>query len=153
MTHWGFNVGLTNCFENSIPYNIWGVNCKTNPNAIHFYNTAQYGDTMWFVKPKTKGRDKTRLKPEIFAVATYSHCQMRDPLSPTNEQLGWGKDGGWNTEIHYTDFKIIQNRPLQQILNQTNPFKIHPVYQPVEGPVEEPVENYLENLQRLSELC
>jgi len=172
MTHWGFNVGLTNCFENSIPYNIWGVNCKKNTNAIHFRKNAKLGDTMWFVKPKTKGRDKTRLKAEIFAVATYSHYRMRDSLSPTNEQLGWGNDGGWNTEIHYTDFKI-QNRPLQQKLNSCNPFKIHPVYQPVEElveepleelveepveelveePVEEPLEIYIENLQRLSEVC
>jgi len=155
MTHWSFNVGLTNCFENSIPYNIWGVNCKNNKNAIHFRNNAQPGDTMWFVKPKTKGRDKTRLRSEIFAVATYSHYRLRDKFSPTNEELGWGIDGGWNTEIHYNDFKIIQKIPHK--LHSCNPRRIHPVYQaveePVEEPLEEPVENYIENFQRLSEVC
>lgn len=151
MTHWAFNVGLTNCFENSIPYNLWGVNCKMNRNAIHFRKYAQTGDTIWFVKPKTKGRDKTRLEAKIFAFATYSHCKMRDSLSPTNEQLGWGKDGGWNTEIHYTDFKIIHNIPHK--LYSCNPRRIPPVEELVEELVEEPVENYLENLQRLSEVC
>jgi len=144
MTHWGFNVGLTNCFENSIPYNLWGVDCKNNTNAIHFRKKAKLGDTMWFVKPKTKGRDKTRLTSEIFAVATYSHCRMRGNFSPTNEQLGWGNDGGWNTEIYYTDFKIIQNIPHK--LHSCNPFRIYQVYEPVEDLVEELVEDPVEEL-------
>jgi hypothetical protein len=152
MTHWAFNIGLTNFFENSIPYNLWGVNCKRNTNANSFCNKAKHGDTMWFVKPKTKGRDKTRLTSKIFAVATYSHCKMRDSLSLTNEQLGWGKDGGWNTEIHYTDFKIIKE-PIPHKLHSCNPRRIHAVYQPVEEPDEEPVENYIENFQRLTEVC
>jgi hypothetical protein len=61
---------------------------------------AKNGDRLWFVESKNKGR--------IVAVATFTRTTERIlgpliPLTLTNEELGWDKDGEWDTEVNYTD--------------------------------------------------
>jgi hypothetical protein len=109
--HWIFNIGDGEHFENSSSQRIWGIKTQcTNGRAYgpgtSFVKNAKDGDTLWFIKSRTKGR--------IYSVATFIATKKRElgpliTLTYSSIELGWSNNGdSWDTEVHYKELYNVE---------------------------------------------
>ena len=120
--HYLIRVGDGKNFIRSTKSQIWGLK-STASYGKGFLSNAKEGDTLWFVKNKTKG--------QLIAVATYVSHNRREfgplvNLTPSNAELGWTGDKAddFDIEIHYTslydltDCNLMSNIQGQQTIRK-----------------------------------
>ena len=120
--HYLIRVGDSKNFIRSSKSQIWGLK-STASYGKGFLSNAKEGDTLWFVKNKTKG--------QLIAVATYVSHNRREfgplvNLTPSNAELGWTGDKAddFDIEIHYkslydlTDCNLMSNIQGQQTIRK-----------------------------------
>lgn len=120
--HYLIRVGDSKNFIRSSKSQIWGLK-STASYGKGFLSNVQHGDTLWFVKNKTKG--------QLIAVATYVSHNRREVgplvnLTPSNAELGWTGDKAddCDIEIHYTslydltDCNLMSNIQGQQTIRK-----------------------------------
>jgi hypothetical protein len=114
-TNYLIRVGDATHLWNSERFNIWGLNSSSNV-CKNFLSHVKPGDCLWFVKGDSKGL--------IVAVAIYEKTVKRvNGESFPFEQLGWTNvPGSWDTDIHFNNFKKIDNmKLLSHIKSPLNP--------------------------------
>ena len=105
--HWLLHTGDGVNFANSSKKNIWGVNSQ-HRNVKGFLRCVKKGDKLWFVNSKNRGL--------LVSVATFDRAQKR---TATNDELGWTKDGKWDTEILFENqYDIRALKKLSDIIGQ-----------------------------------
>lgn len=108
--HFLFRVGDASHLWSSSVFNIWGINSSTS-DSKYFLRTAKPGDCLWFVKGNSKGL--------IVGVAIFERFikRVNGECMPF-EQLGWvNVPGSWDTDIHFKNFKKIENMNLLSRIN------------------------------------
>lgn len=87
-TDWLLRVGDGKNFISSSIHKIWGIQ-STTVFGKNFLKNVRFGDRLWFIKGKTKGK--------VLAVAMYCSHNER---TMTNENLGWIGEGlDWTSDI------------------------------------------------------
>ena len=115
MNHYLFRVGDASHLWSSSVFHIWGINSSTSGSKF-FLEKVKPGDCLWFVKGNAKGL--------LVAVAIFEFTVKRvNGECMPFEQLGWiNVPGSWDTDIHFSNFKNIENmRLLSQIKASANP--------------------------------
>ena len=105
MNHYLFRVGdATHLWSSSI-YNTWGIHSSTSGSKF-FLKNVNPGDCLWFVKGKSGGLIVAS------AIFEYSVKRINGECVPF-EKLGWvNVDGNWDTDVHFKNFKKIENMNL-----------------------------------------
>ena len=113
--HYLFRVGdAVNLFRSS-EYNMWGINSSSS-GAKNLLAKVKPGDCLWFVKGNSKGL--------LVAAAIFERSVKRvNGQDMPFERLGWiNIPGSWDTDIHFKNFKKIENMGLlSQIKSAVNP--------------------------------
>jgi hypothetical protein len=114
-TNYLIRVGDATHLWNSKQFNIWGLNSSTT-GTKYFLSNVKPGDCLWFVKGNSQGL--------IIAAAIYEQTVKRvnGECFPF-EKLGWvNVPGSWDTDIHFNNFKKIDNmKLLSHIKSPLNP--------------------------------
>jgi len=108
--NWLLRVGDATHLWSSSVFNIWGINSSTS-DSKYFLRSVKPGDCLWFVKGNSKGL--------IVGIAIFERFIKRvDGESMPFEELGWiNVPGSWDTDIHFKNFKKIENMNLLSKLN------------------------------------
>jgi hypothetical protein len=103
---WLLLVGDARNLFNSSVHNTWGVESETSDNKF-FLNNVKPNDYLWFVKGGRCGG-------LIVAVSIFERSVKRiDGECMSYQQIGWiNNSGNWDTDIHYKNFKKIENLNL-----------------------------------------
>jgi hypothetical protein len=105
INHFLFRVGDGSHLWSSSLYNIWGINSSTS-GSKYLLEKSKPGDCLWFVKANSCGL--------IIACAIFERAVKRiNGECMPFEALGWTNvPGSWDTDIHFTNFKNIENMNL-----------------------------------------
>ena len=105
-TNWIFRVGDASHLWSSSIFNIWGINSSIADSKF-FLRKVKPGDCLWFVSGNSKGL--------LVAVAIFERSVQRvNGECMPFEQLGWvNVPGTWDTDIHFKNFKKIENLNLK----------------------------------------
>ena len=105
INHYLFRVGDGSHLWSSSLYNIWGINSSTS-GSKYLLEKTKPGDCLWFVKSNSGGL--------IIACAIFERAVKRiNGKCMPFEALGWTNiPGSWDTDIHFTNFKNIENMNL-----------------------------------------
>ena len=108
VNHYLFRVGDASHLWSSSKFNIWGIDSST-PGSKYLLEKVKKGDCLWFIKGNSGGL--------IVAVAIFE-CSIKrvNGMSMPFEKLGWvNVPGKWDTDIHFINFKNIENMKIFQI--------------------------------------
>ena len=93
-------------FWNSSRRYTWGLNGLHGTGLLPASKIERIkkGDRLWFVLGGERG--------QIVAVATFDSINLRGDDTPTDEELGWTGDRGWDYEIHYNNLYDVSRLNL-----------------------------------------